>query len=343
MADLSNDLSYSFSRINSFEMCKRKYFYQYYYFWNGWLSNADPNIQEAYFCKTLDGINPYIGNLVHEFISKRLRDLILKNELIVNQTALYNEIKERVEKRYSYSVNNLRNKNFQKILSENIKIKDLGFREHYFGDISEDDDQYVIEYMTQKSVIAISSLEKMGFFNIEVKKSLLSGREKELCNYVEPPQMNFDDLYLHDYNGKEIKCFLNPDLYFEIEGNPNKIIIIDWKTGLEPTNKRLGLLNNQLKLYALKVAKESAIDCNNRKQIEAYEVYLPSGIMKGGEVTANHLSEIEEKIHQDIFKLSTVLIDENIENNQPQNPIHFEKTDKLKVCSFCNYEGICND
>ena len=42
--EFKNQFSWSFSRHNSFETCKRKYYYSYYGCWGGWDKNADEKI-----------------------------------------------------------------------------------------------------------------------------------------------------------------------------------------------------------------------------------------------------------------------------------------------------------
>jgi hypothetical protein len=70
MAELENKLTWSHSRQNTFNACKRKYYYQHYGSWGGWDVGAPREIRQAYCLKNIDGIDAYLGNLVHKHISE---------------------------------------------------------------------------------------------------------------------------------------------------------------------------------------------------------------------------------------------------------------------------------
>ena len=47
--EFKNDFSWSFSRDNAFNTCKRKYYYSYYGSWGGWNKDAD-ELSKNYTC-----------------------------------------------------------------------------------------------------------------------------------------------------------------------------------------------------------------------------------------------------------------------------------------------------
>ena len=77
MAQLINELSWYHSRRNTFEECQRKYFYQYYGSWEGWLWNATQRQKELYLHKKLVNRWMWMGTVVHktiEFLLKQHRE-----------------------------------------------------------------------------------------------------------------------------------------------------------------------------------------------------------------------------------------------------------------------------
>ena len=72
MAELTNEFSWSRTRDNVFQDCRRRYFYQYYGAWGGWDANADPTVRRLYILKQLATRQMWVGRLVHEAIERSL-------------------------------------------------------------------------------------------------------------------------------------------------------------------------------------------------------------------------------------------------------------------------------
>jgi PD-(D/E)XK nuclease superfamily len=72
MAELANDFSWSRSRDNTFQECKRKYFYQYYGSWGGWEAGVSPEVRRLYILKQLASRQMWAGRVVHEAIEMAL-------------------------------------------------------------------------------------------------------------------------------------------------------------------------------------------------------------------------------------------------------------------------------
>ncbi len=71
-AELKNEFSWSKSRDEAFRECLRKYYFQYYGFWNGWYENAKPRVRQIYMLKQLQTRQMWAGDHVH----KRIKDLL---------------------------------------------------------------------------------------------------------------------------------------------------------------------------------------------------------------------------------------------------------------------------
>jgi hypothetical protein len=68
MADLVNEFSWSRSRDNTFQECRRKYFYHYYGAWGGWDASAPPEVRRLYILKQLASRQQWAGRIVHDTI-----------------------------------------------------------------------------------------------------------------------------------------------------------------------------------------------------------------------------------------------------------------------------------
>lgn len=73
MAELTNDFSWSRSRDNTFQDCRRKYFYQYYGSWGGWEAAAPPEVRRIYILKQLASRHMWAGRIVHDAIEMALQ------------------------------------------------------------------------------------------------------------------------------------------------------------------------------------------------------------------------------------------------------------------------------
>src|SRR5207253_5527500 len=72
MAELTNDFSWSRSRDNSFQECKRKYYYHYYGAWGGWDAAASPEVRRLYVLKQLASRQQWAGRVVHDAVEMAL-------------------------------------------------------------------------------------------------------------------------------------------------------------------------------------------------------------------------------------------------------------------------------
>jgi hypothetical protein len=72
MADLTNDFSWSRSRDNTFQDCRRRYFYHYYAAWGGWETGASAEVRRLYILKQLASRQMWAGRIVHDAIEMAL-------------------------------------------------------------------------------------------------------------------------------------------------------------------------------------------------------------------------------------------------------------------------------
>jgi PD-(D/E)XK nuclease superfamily len=81
-----NEFSWSRSRDNVFQECRRRYYYQYYGAWGGWEVGADPLTRRLYVLKQLGTRHMWVGKLVHEAIERAL--LAMRDGFALSEASL---------------------------------------------------------------------------------------------------------------------------------------------------------------------------------------------------------------------------------------------------------------
>lgn len=92
MAELKNTLSWSFSRNELFQSCKRAYYFSYYLSWGGWEYNAPPRSKLAYRLKKMTSVDAFIGSTVHAEISHIVGCLCQAMDVRVDEERLLRRI-----------------------------------------------------------------------------------------------------------------------------------------------------------------------------------------------------------------------------------------------------------
>ncbi len=72
MPDLQNEFSWSKSRHEKFEGCRRAYYYAYYGSWGGWEAKPGSPVRELYVLKKLSSRWQWAGSTVHEALKQML-------------------------------------------------------------------------------------------------------------------------------------------------------------------------------------------------------------------------------------------------------------------------------
>jgi hypothetical protein len=73
MPELANEFSWSRSRDNTFQECKRRYYYHYYGSWGGWEAGVAADIRRLYILKQLASRQMWAGRIVHDAIEMALQ------------------------------------------------------------------------------------------------------------------------------------------------------------------------------------------------------------------------------------------------------------------------------
>jgi hypothetical protein len=89
VADLLNEFSWSRTRDNVFQECRRRYYYQYYGAWGGWDADADSGTRALYILKQLGTRQMWAGRLVHEAVERSL--LALRSGHALSEASLIDD------------------------------------------------------------------------------------------------------------------------------------------------------------------------------------------------------------------------------------------------------------
>ncbi|OGJ93724.1 MAG: hypothetical protein A2487_06555 [Candidatus Raymondbacteria bacterium RifOxyC12_full_50_8] len=103
---IQNELSWSASRADIFNRCKREYYYSYYGSFGGWDRNALPEKRELYILKNTRNRYAWMGDVVHQTLERFLTDFqnnkkLSREELTALADArMRSEYRDSLEQRY---------------------------------------------------------------------------------------------------------------------------------------------------------------------------------------------------------------------------------------------------
>jgi CRISPR/Cas system-associated exonuclease Cas4 (RecB family) len=301
MTDFINKFSWSISRSDMFDYCKRKYFLNYYDSWGGWEWNAPARRRLIYFLKNRQFAEMWVGDVVHKAIKYTIEH---RKEL--GEAKVLDILKRRLEKDFQAS---------SAFTKNTAKPKDLWLFEHYKNlDID-------LAALTEKATLCIKN-----FFASDPYRELMEIENKDIM-YLDSG--NIDEMQF-ELDGTVVYAI--PDLCYR--NKDGHIVLIDWKTGRAPDTE----LTPQLRLYALRLSLFDQLH-PDEKEIYAYSVYLQDGSQKGRRITRADLDMIRAKANASMEEMKVVLKD--IDNNIPKEVAVFPKTDHTKKCASCVYQEIC--
>lgn len=296
-----NEFSWSKSRDGLFKECRRKYFFNYYGFWNGWIAAEDERVKRIYYLKKLKGKEVWMGSVVHEVIEFILRKFRAGEEIGLSHALAI--LKKRMESDFEMS-----------------KLKEYtGFmsKAHRFFE-----DEYEVE---------ISDKERLGLFEkaeLCLRNFYNSDIFMEIRKTPVEDWVTLEDFLSFDFEGTRV--YLVIDFAMRVGG---KVVIYDWKTGSE----RKADYELQLSLYALYVAEKFGIPA---EKIDAKMFYLAlgeSGKVDSFEVDSEKLEEMRAYLRASILEMKKLLRDVT-ENEAAEED--FEKSEGF-WCSRCSFRKVC--
>ncbi|MBU3923319.1 MAG: PD-(D/E)XK nuclease family protein [Nanoarchaeota archaeon] len=270
MDDFRNEFSWSKSRASVFKECPRKYWFNHYGFWNGWLASEEDRVKRIYYLKKLLVKELWIGSLVHEVVAFILRKFRFGEVISLSYATAF------LKKRFDSDFEMSKVKEYTGFSSRAHKF----FEDEYGIGISDDEKGKMLE----KAKRCLRN-----FFNSDVFMEI---RRTPVEDWV-----TLEDFLSFDFEGTRI--FLSIDFAMK---KGDKIILYDWKTG----DERLADFDLQLSLYALYVAGKFGISA---ERIETRIFNLAIDKVDSFEVDEGKLERMRGYVRGSVLEMKKLLRD----------------------------------
>lgn len=281
--------------------CPRKYYFNYYGHWGGWLQNAPTRTREIYVLKQLKNRAVWVGQTVHDCIARTLQNisrgvpvLPIDEILSITRNLMRQDFRHSKSGRYR----------------ENPRAY-CGFFEHEY-DVPVTDDQW-------RSAADDVDLCLRTFYESEHFEKL---RRTPPADYLEVER--FSSLHL---DGVELRIKL--DCATRDQG---RIAVWDWKTGKKEADPGLSVQMGCYALYARETYGAPLADIVTRR------FDLNRGVLQEQSLTEASLGEILAYIRGSIADM-TALLEDAVENEADEE--RFAKVERRNVCLKCNFLKVC--
>mgnify|MGYP000185013524 CR=1 FL=1 len=325
--DFKNEFSWSNSRHNTFKDCKRKYYFQYYGFWNGWDEDAPERVRSIYRLKKLKNRHMWKGTLIHEAIAFLIKSRLEGKRLDKE------DFKEAVVKRMR---NQYRTSNSGAYKTD--PKNNFGLLEHEYGEDIADKTWQLLKESVIRSIVNFRGSkywEKAKSMSIEdclaLEGDLKSSENTwknispDLNTWMDLPSGPASDSFLVE----GIKDWVKIDFaYREKDGS---ISLIDWKSG----NSNAKPDPTQLNIYGYYASEvwdvpEEKINliAYNVNQDEQYD----RTFSKEGK------QETRKKVLNSVEQMKEMLVDEDANEAQEDD---FPKKQNDNFCRHRRYRAVC--
>src|SRR3990167_6463140 len=264
-----NEFSYSKSKYNMFEECKRKFYLRYFESFYGWEHNAPDRKRKAYILGKLQNRFTFPGSAVHNFC----KDVLLKlksgsplPDIELAKKAVLNEMRE--------DFKNSKTGGYWKV------PKSCGLFEHEYKTLVENSEWAKVREKVLKCLD--------NFYTMPYIQKLI----KDPKNFME-----IEDLSSVMING--VKVFVQLDFSAIVN---NKLYIIDWKTGKAGT----AAAKDQLALYALYARDKWGY---NHSNVITAEVNLASGEVFEYVVTQKDIDAAQKDVIEKSNEIGSMIQD----------------------------------
>ena len=301
--EFKNDFSWSFSRHNTFNTCKRKYYYSYYGSWGGWNKDADDLSKKLYMLNKMTSLPMLAGSIVHDEVERTLK--ILR----YGRSADQGKSKDNVVKIFKQSWLQSKNEEWR----DSPKWKTNLF-EHYYNKKPSDQDLLDIRDLMVDSID--------GFF--------ASDSYRFIQTMSETQWLAIEDLDSFEIHGARLWVKLD----FAIR-HGELVYIYDWKTGKVVKENEV-----QLAVYAIYAQQKWDVDL---KLIRLFDVYLNQQLPVKVKPTNKLISSATNFIRASIDDMKDLLEDrENNKAEIEFFPIASEDRESYP-CSYCSFQTVCFD
>ncbi len=301
MGGLKNEFSWSKSRHDVLRRCPRKYYFEYYAFWEGWLGDAPPRTREIYVLKNLATLPAWIGQKVHNCIDHTIQNLRwgqpgLGVDRVVDVTL------KRMRQEYVSSWHGRYRQ----------RPKSCALFEHEYGTGRGEDDWRDAAKQVEQCL--------RTFYGSAVYERLLELPRQAWLEAEEWAHFFLDG----------VKVWVKLDCAYRDEGE--RVIIYDWKTGKRLTEDT----SLQLSCYALYASHRWRAD---PAAVVAREYNLYHDDEREFPVRPEDLESTLTRMRASFDDMRAVL--EDAENNVPLAEEQFVRTEDPRRCGTCKFLKVC--
>lgn len=313
MAELKNELSWSFSRDERLRKCPRQYYYQQYGSWGGWNREATPVQRELYRLTKLEQRATWQGSVVHRVIARAL-DGARQGQPAPDPEAIVQEALGWMRQDFADSRDDVARR------ASNFKAH-VRFLEH-----EQPHDPAHPRWRQQwKDAAGLVESCIRRFFGSEHWRRLSALPERDWVEIEDwtgrgaPPSFDLEG----------VKVFAKIDCAFR-EGD--RAIVLDWKTGRSGD----GDAPKQLAAYALYMQARHGIPPEG---LVAREVNVAQGTVHEHDVSREGLDRFIATFRDSVARMRACLSDPRANIPKPESEFPF--TSDERECMRCRFRAVC--
>jgi hypothetical protein len=318
-----HELSWSVSRAGTFAACKRRYYFDYYGSWNGWLRDAPQERQAAWRLKKMTRLPMLAGDVLHQAIAEYFDQKSEGRELFEEE--LVGLAVKQLRAGYKQSRDGVGL--WRERPGASVHLAEHHYREPCVDESGEAAKEYgtlFVERIQAGGHFFMTALELAGLHELAPEAVLcIEGRA--------PGQRLNKDLPTFDLF--DTKIYAIPDFACRLDagdGGP-RIWIYDWKSGRprEQDEFQLGVYT----LYATRTwgAQPERVTC--------VDVYLSAGELRTKTFDETDLEPLVARIESSLAEMRALHFDAGATAGDPGD---FPEVDQgSRECSQCNYRELC--
>ena len=300
----ANEFSWSFSRSNLFNNCKRAYYYNYYASHNGWDWNAAPGelAFEAYRLKKLTNKWGWLGSAVHTTAAQYLKATLAGKGFPVEQF-----VEDTMRSQWAQSL-------------------DKGpYRPAHATKLYE----HVIEGTGDMAIVLEQSITDAKEMLRTLVNSRLIAKATTALKNNPAAWRSIERLESFSIDGTKVWVVMD----FCFLSDKGKVCIVDWKTG-----KAKPIDAQQLAIYAMFTQRQWM---DRLEDIVLVDFYLKADNVEYNYVSQEDIDGVKEKIRASVEEMSNYVVGTS---NTAKPISEFEKASEditSEACKWCNFRPIC--
>jgi hypothetical protein len=302
---LSNDFSWSKSRHEKFQDCRRAYYLHYYGSWGGWEDGARADIRQLWVLKKLANRFNWAGSVVHAIVKDALLEVRAGRSPDGERAILRARSLMRADFRHSRA---------RAYWQERRRLEFMGLMEHEYQEPLPDAEW------------------KRTWDNVETAlRWFFRSPWLEQARLLLPHQwLEVDEGADHSWFEMDgVKMFAIPD--FAFRDDDGRITVVDWKTGTAHAGYA-----EQVVGYALYLAHRHRVEPHD---IRCRLVFLSAGEEVEVPVNAEAVQRFGTHFRESVQRMRELLV--NAASNTPLDAEQFPMTEDVGQCARCAFRRAC--